>query len=323
MGKRFGLGIALAMAGLGGMAMTAARAQERFPAKPIHLVIPFAAGSAAAILAREVAKEVEPRLGQPVIVEARPGGNSIVGANYVAKSAPDGYTLLFGASSATSAARALFKSVPYDPTNDLAAVILYQEVYFTMLASPDEKGTSVAQFVEKMKRNPAKNSIGGAGSTTEILSHMLGSATRTGHTYARYNNSGLMLGDVLGGRLGAAFHNVSLTVPMLKSGQMAVLAVSSPVALNSLPGVPTLAATYPDVVLGTFNGYFAPAKTPRPVINLLHRHFTDVFRQPAFIAKSEESGRPLNMTPEEADAYVKAEEPRWLRLAKQAGIEPE
>ena len=139
----------------------------------------------------------------------------------------------------------------------------------------------------------------------------------------RYNNSGIMLTDVIAGRLGAAFHNVSLSVPMLKSGQTTVMAVSSPVPLKSLPGVPTLASTFPDVVLGTFNGYFAPAKTPRPIVQMLHKHFTDVFNLPVFIAKSEESGRPLNMTPEEADAYVRNEEPRWTRLARAAGIEPE
>lgn len=298
-------------------------AQDRYPSKAIRLVIPFAAGSAAAILAREVAKEAEPRIGQPIVVEARPGGNSIVGASYVARSAPDGYTLLFAASSATAAARALFKNVPYDPINDLAAVILYQEVYFTLLTSPEEKGSTLAQFVEKMKRTPVKNSIGGAGSTTEILSKMVDTAARTGHTYVRYNNSGIMLVDVIAGRLGAAFHNVSLSVPMLKSGQTTVMAVSSPVPLKSLPGVPTIASTFPDVVLGTFNGYFAPAKTPRPIVQMLHKHFTDVFKQPVFIAKSEESGRPLNMTPEEADAYVRSEEPRWTRLARAAGIEPE
>ncbi len=110
---------------------------------------------------------------------------------------------------------------------------------------------------------------------------------------------------------------------MLKSGPAHVIGVSSPVPLNSLPGVPTLASVLPDVTLGTFNGYFAPAKTPRPIVNLLHRHFTDVFKQPVFIAKSEESGRPLDMTPDEADAYVRSEEPRWTRLARQAGIEPE
>lgn len=305
------------------MGVAPLHAQDRYPSKAIRLVIPFAAGSAAAILAREVAKEAEPRIGQPIVVEARPGGNSIVGASYVARSAPDGYTLLFAASSATAAARALFRNVPYDPINDLAAVILYQEVYFTLLTSPEEKGSTLAQFVEKMKRTPVKNSIGGAGSTTEILSKMVDTAARTGHTYVRYNNSGIMLSDVIAGRLGAAFHNVSLSVPMLKSGQITVMAVSSPVPLKSLPGVPSIASTFPDVVLGTFNGYFAPAKTPRPIVQMLHKHFTDVFKQPAFIAKSEESGRPLNMTPEEADAYVRSEEPRWTRLARAAGIEPE
>lgn len=305
------------------LATGCAIAQENYPAKPVRIIVPFSAGSSPDIMSRMLAKELEPRLGQPFIVEARPGGNSTLGASQVAKSPADGYTLLWAASSATASARAMFKTLSYDPINDFSAVCIYAEAYFTLMVGPEFKGMTLAQYLEQMRRNPQRNSMGGTGSTVEILSKMIDAAAKTGHSHVRYSNTANMVTDAISGRLGVAIHTFSQSVPLVRSGKAHVLAVSAPVALRSLPDAPPIAATLPGVALGTFNGYFVPAKTPRPIVNALHRQMTDVFRQQVFVDRIEEAGRVMSMTPEEADAYVRSEEKRWTTLAKMAGIEPE
>ena len=301
-----------------------ASAQDNYPSKLIRIIVPFTAGSAPDVFARMLARSLEPRIGQSVIIEARPGANSILGASLAAKAAPDGYTILYATSSATSAAKALFKSLPYDPINDLAALTIFQELYLVLLVKPDEKGTSFSQLLEKIRRNPSSFSTAGASSTAEILDRMIDKAAgKPGQTYIRYANSATMVNDLLGGRLGGAFHTVSGSLPLMQSGQAYAIAVSSPVTLARMPNVPTMKATLPGVELGTWSGFFVPAKTPKAVINALYRPVAAILKEPEFVRWSEESGRALQMTPDEADAFVKAEEQRWTSLGRMAGIQPE
>ena len=305
------------------LGMASAVAQETYPSKPIRIIVPFSAGSSPDIMTRMLGKELEPRLGQPVIVEARPGGNSTIGASLVAKSPADGYTVLWAASSATASARAMFKTLTYDPINDFDAVIIYAEAYFTLMVGPEHKGTSLSQYLDQMRKDSMKNSMGGTGSTVEIISKMIDAAAKTGHTHVRYSNTANMVTDAISGRLGIAIHTFSQSVPLVRSGKAHVIAVSSPVTLRSLPDAQPISATLPGVSLGTFNGYFVPAKTPRPIINTLYRHMSDVFKLTPFVERIEEAGRVMSLTPEEANSYVRSEEKRWTELAKMSGIEPE
>ena len=298
-------------------------AQENYPSKPVRFIVPFSAGSSPDIMTRMLGKELEVRLGQSMIVEARPGGNSTLGASQVAKSPADGYTVLWAASSATSSARAMFKTLTYDPINDFAAINIYAEAYFTLMVGAEYKGTSLGQFLDQMRKNPQLNSMGGTGSTVEIISKMIDAAAKTKHTHVRYSNTANMVTDTISGRLGVAIHTFSQSVPLVRSGKAHVLAVSAPVVLRSLPDAPPIAATLPGVSIGTFNGYFVPAKTPRPIIGILHKQTSEIFKLPLFVERIEEAGRIISMSPEEADAYVRSEEKRWTSLAKMAGIEPE
>jgi len=299
-------------------------AQDTYPSKLIRIIVPFTAGSAPDVFARMLARSLESRIGQSVLIEARPGANSILGASLAAKAAPDGYTILYATSSATSAAKALFKSLPYDPINDLAALTIFQELYLVLLVKSDEKGLGFAQFLEKIRRNPASFSTAGASSTAEILDRMIDRATgKPEHVYIRYSNSSTMVNDLLGGRLGGAFHTVSGALPLIQSGQAFAIAVSSPVTLSRLPNVPTMKTTLPGVELGTWSGFFVPAKTPKVVINALYKPLALILKEPEFVRWSEESGRTLQMTPDEADAFVRAEEQRWTSLGRMAGIQPE
>ncbi len=299
-------------------------AQDRFPSKPIHIIIPFAAGSSPDVWSRLMAKQLEPRIGQPIVVEIKPGANSTLGATLVAKSAPDGYTILYSTNSATSAAKALFKSLSYDPIRDFAALTIFQQAYFAFMVRPEEKGTTFAQFLDKMRKDPGRYPTAGSSSTHEILDRMMDKASgKIGHTYVRYANSGTMMTDVVGGRLGGAFHTISGSLPFMKSGQAHAIAVSSPVPLAGMLETPLMITTLPGVALGPWSGLFVPAKTPRNVINALYQPIAAILKEPAFVRWSEEAGRAITMTPEEANNFVREEEGRWTSLGRMAGIDPE
>lgn len=298
-------------------------AQGRYPSKPIRIVVPFAAGGSPDTWTRILVKGMEPRLGQPLLVENRPGANSVVGVAYGAKAAPDGYTILYATNSGISAARALFKSLPYDPMNDFAGIIIAQESYFALMVRNEEKGVSLPAFLEKIRKNPEKYPIGGASSTQEILNKMMEGAGKLSHTYARYANPAPMVSDLLGGRLGGIIHTLNASLAMVEGGQAHAIAVSSPTRLPTLPNTPALAEVMPGVSLGPWTGYFAPAKTPRPIIDLLYQKFAEAVKEPAAAKYAENSGRGIAMPPAEVDAFIRKDEARWLRLAKEAGIEPE
>ncbi len=304
-------------------ATVCAQAPAGYPSKPIRIVVPFAAGGSPDTWTRILIKGMEPRLGQPLLVENRPGANSTLGVAFASKAAPDGYTILYGTNSGLSGARALFKTLPYDPINDFAGIIIAQESYFALMVRNEEKGTSLPAFLEKMRVDPARYPLAGASSTQEILNKMIENAGKLSHTYARYANPAPMVNDLLGGRLGGILHTLNASLAMVHNGQAHALAVSSPTRLPTLPNTPALAEVLPGVTLGPWTGYFAPAKTPRPIIDYLYQKFAEVVKEPEAAKYAENSGRGLAMPPAEVDAFVRKDQARWMALAKAAGIQPE
>jgi len=309
-------GFALVFAGI-------VQAQGAYPVKPVRIVVPFAAGGSPDTFTRIVVKGLGPRLGQPVVVENRPGANSIVGLSHMAKQVPDGYTITYATNSGLSAARTLFKNLSYDPINDFAGIILAQEAYFAVMVRNEEKDTPLPAFLAKMRADPVRYSLGGASSTQEILNKMIESSGKLSHTYVRYTNPATMISDLLGGRLGVVIHTLNASLAMVQNNQAHAIAVSSPARLPTLPNTPTLAEVLPGVTLGPWTGYFAPAKTPRPIVEYLYKQFAEVLKEPEPFKYSENVGKAIFMPPAEVDAFVKKEEVRWISLAKAAGITPE
>ena len=305
------------------LAASMAGAQDKYPSKPVRIIVPYAAGGSPDAFTRIIIKDLAPRLGQPVIVENKPGAQSLLGLAYLAKQAPDGYTIGYGGVSGLSGGRALFKSLPYEPTNDFSGIVMVQDAYFARVVRNEEKGTTFRQFLDKMRKSPEKYSIGGNSVVPEIISKMIETAAKTTHTYIRYTGPAQQVADMLGGRTGGIIHTMNPTLVMHRSGQAHAMAVSSPERLPTLPDVPTMSEVLPGVTLATWTGYWAPAKTPRPIIDYLYKQFVEALKQPAALQYSENVGKALFMPPADVDAFVRKEEVRWMTLTKAAGIEPE
>jgi tripartite-type tricarboxylate transporter receptor subunit TctC len=296
---------------------------DEYPTRPVRLIVPFGPGSGPDINARLLARALEQRVGQAVAVENRPGAGSLIGTNAVAKAAPDGYTILYGTNSGTSAARAQFKSVPYDPVNDLTGIAMSHESSLVLVVRPEEKGLTLAQFVEKMRKDPGKYPIGGTSTTGQLLSALLANNGKTGHSYVPYQNTGLQMNDLMGGRLGGTMSAIPGIPALAQAGKVHVLAVSGNSRVAAFPSTPTMTETYPGMVVTSWSGYFAPAKTPRPIVALLNRHMTEAFKEPAIDKSINDAGAPFRLKVEEIDAFVKKDEARWTELYRLARIDPE
>jgi len=303
--------------------MSSAAHAQQYPSKPVRFIIPYGAGTSPDLLTRLVGKELEPKLGQTVLVEARPGSAAMLGHAYVAKAAPDGYTLLLGANSGTSAARGVYKSLPYDPVNDFSGITIFTEGSLILVAGPEEKGLTIAQLINKIRANPAKYSMGGPNVTALVFHKLIVNAAKVDNTYVPYKDSGQMVTDLLGGRLGLAVHTMTGSIPLISAGKIAPVAVTVATRMPSMPDVPAMAEALPGVSVGFWLGYFAPAKTPRPIIDLLHRHIIAALKSPGPLKHVETGGRPQYMTPEETDAFVRKDEARWMEMYRAAGVEPE
>ncbi len=296
---------------------------QQYPVKPIRVIVPYAAGGSPDVLTRVLAKDMEPRLGQPVLVEARPGAAAMLGHALVAKAPPDGYTVLLGSNSGISGARGIYKTLSYDPINDFAGITIYSEGSLLLVAGPEEKGFSVPQIIERIRTNPAKYSMGGPNFTAQVFHKLIANATKVDNTYVPYKDSNVMVGDLLGGRLGLAAHTMTGSIPMIKAGKMTPIAVTVATRMPSMPDVPAMAEFVPGAAVGFWLGFFAPAKTPKPIIDTLHRNLVTALKTPDALNHVQTGGRPMYLTPEETDAFIRKDEARWLQMYKTAGIQPE
>lgn len=305
------------------MGAAAAAAQETFPDRELTLVVPFGPGSAPDTQSRLVGQALSEQLGQSVIVQNKPGANSMIGTAYVAHSVPaDGYTLLYGTNSGISAARAMNQSLTYDPLRDLAPVASLQEAYFVLLARPDVAGKTFAGVLEHIRTHPGTFKIGGASVTMEVTSKMMANAGKLDYIYVPYKQLSQMVTDIKGGVLDAGFSTIGTALPLVQAGEMVALAATSPERLEVLPEVPSMTESLPGVTLATWTGFFVPAGTPQDRIELLNREIAKAMQRPQIRKISAESGRPLNMSVAEFATFIKEDEPRWAKIFAEAGIKP-
>lgn len=305
-------------------APTALRAQAPFPSQPIRIIVPFGPGGSPDVFSRMLAKDLSERVKQSVIVENRPGANSILGTSYVARNVPaDGYTLLYGTNSGLSAAPAMVKSLNYDPVNDLCGVAMVQETCFAMVVSEANKDLKLDTLFQRIRANPSQVQIGGASVTTLITDKLMAQAGKLGHVYVPYKENSRMLNELMGGQIVAGYSPIPSVTPLIASRKLFPIALTGPERLRVLPGTPTISEALPGVALATWTGYFAPAKTPRPIVAKLHALLTESMQTPELQKYVLDVGRPLPMSPEQIDAFVRNDEPRWRALVAQTGVEPE
>lgn len=304
----------------------AAKAQA-YPTKPIRLIVPLVPGGNQDIMARAVADEVAKGLGQQVIVENRPGQSAIIGTQAVKAAAPDGYTLL---SVSTTFARvpAVVKSAGYDAAADFAGVSLICRIPQVLLVTPGVAARSVQELVALAKAKPGELTYGtsGSGSTGHVAAELFMRQAGIRMLHVPYKGNAQTLVDVMGGQITMMFDQVSTAAPQIRAGRVRGLGVTTKTRSPLFPDLPTLDESglpgFEDV---TWNGYVAPAGTPRDVLARLHAEIAKAVNNPEFRKRWLERGieTGASASPEEYSAYIKSETESFAQLARDAGIKSE
>ena len=297
---------------------------QEFPARLIRIVVPFAPGGNVDITARIIAQPLAEILGQQVVVENRPGGGGMVATAQVIKGPADGYTLVLGSSSTISVAPATTKNPPYDPTRDLATVGPIQAVPIVLTASSRTTITSFREFVAQAQARPGRVSVASAGTGTSnhLALELMMKQTGLKLLHVPYKGSGAALIDVVGGQVEAMMDQLTASMQHIKEGRVRALAVTTKKRSALLPDVPTLAELgFAEYDVSTFTGLFAPAGTPRPVLDKLGAALAKVLAQSAVRERFTALGVEMIETDAKTfDAYVKKDFENWRAVARDANI---
>src|SRR5688572_18615630 len=287
---------------------------QSWPYRPIRYIVPFPPGAFNDTLGRVIATELSKTLGQPMVVDNRPGGNSIIGTEAAAKSAPDGYTL-FGAALPFSVIQSLYKT-SFDVTKDFAPI--------TLVAHPSFRASSVKELIEHARRNPGKVNYGSSGNGTSVHLSMelFKSMTKTFMVHIPYKGSAPVVADLIGGQVDVMFDNVPNVIGHVRAGKMKALAVSTATRSALAPEVPTVAeAGVPGYELSVWFGVLAPAGTPREIIARLNTEIVKVLNSADVKERFAKQGVEVRTsTPEQFGELVRAEVGRWAKVIKEAGI---
>jgi tripartite-type tricarboxylate transporter receptor subunit TctC len=316
--------LALAMLASLALAMLASGAHaQAWPAKPIKWVVPFAPGGTTDILARTIGDKLAIALGQPVIIENKPGAGGGVGADYTAKAPADGYTIMGGTISTHAINASLYKSLPYDPVKDFAPITLIARVPNMLVVNPDVPAKNVAELIALMKANPVKYTFASSGNGTS--QHLSGELFKTmagvEMQHIPYKGSPPALQDVVGGQVTMTFDNITTAWPLAKGGKLRALAVTTAKRSSVAPEVPTLAESgLAGYEVGSWQGVFAPAGTPPEIVKRLNAEIVKIIRMPDVNEKLTALGaEPVGNTPEEFGALVRAEVGKWADVVKKSG----
>jgi tripartite-type tricarboxylate transporter receptor subunit TctC len=305
--------------------MLGARAED-YPARPITLILPLGAGGAMDILARgQLGPKLSERLGKPVVIENRTGGGTVIAATAVAKSPPDGYTLFFTPAGTLTTNVTLYKQLPYDPAKDFVPIALTSKVAFILAVNPSLPINSVADLVKYAKERPGQLSYGstGIGATPHLAFEMFQRATGIKLTHVPYRGMPPATNDVVAGHIQMVFTDPAFAPPLIASGKLRALAVSSLTRIASVPDVPTLDELgYKGFESVSWHMVVAPANTPKEIVSRLNKEFKAIVAQPDVREAINKMGLIANDTasPEELKHYLDAEIDRWGKLVQQVGI---
>jgi tripartite-type tricarboxylate transporter receptor subunit TctC len=300
---------------------------QSWPAKPMRIVIAQAPGSATDVISRVVANPLSEALGQPIVIDARPGAGGVLGTEVAAHSAPDGYTLFMGNNSTHGSNPAVYAKLPYDAVKDFAPVSFVASVPYVLVVDPKLPVKTVSEFIALAKSNPGKMNYASAGngSTHHFCGELLKSMTGIDMQHIPYKGSGPGIAGLLGGEVSMMFSNVADIGSQIKAGKVKPLAVTAVKRASTLPEVPTMAeAGLPDFVVTSWFGLLVPAGTPAPIVARLNAETVKVLGRAE--VKSTLAAQGLEVapsSPEQFAAHIRSEIARFTKIAKAAGIKAE
>ena len=312
-----------ALAAASTLAFAGAALAQAWPAKPIKIIVPYPPGGTSDILARAVGQKLSEQWSQPVVVENKPGATGNIGADFVAKSPADGYTLLLADIGSLAIAPSVVKALPFDPVKDFAPVIMVAYSPHLLVVHPSVPAKDARELVALAKAKPdtfnfAVSGIGGAN-------HLAGIdfAQRAGikWTYVPYKGGSQALTDMVGGQSNVMFNGMLATYPFVKDGKLKVLAVSSAKRFSAAPEIPTVAESgMPGFETGSWQGIVAPAGTPPEVVNRLHATITSILATPDMKDRLDKAGAEVRpMSPAQFGAFIRNERDRWAKVVKESG----
>jgi tripartite-type tricarboxylate transporter receptor subunit TctC len=302
-------------------------AAQTYPERPITLVIPFAPGGSTSIVGRVIADKMAQLLGQGVVVDNRPGAGGTVGTKFVAKSEPDGYTILLGYTGTLAVGPSLYKDAGYDPRKDFAPIGMIGNAPSAVVVHPSFPAKSIAELIAYAKANPGKVNFGsaGVGSVNHITGEYFARAAGITLVHVPYKGTGPALTDLLGGHIPMALAPIPAVHANVSAGLLRALATTGTTRNNLMPDVPTIAeAGLPGFEASLYYGLVAPAGTPRPIIDRLNRELRAVLASDEVTKQLSADGTAITpSTPEAYGDFIDKDEKKWSELVKASGVEPE
>jgi tripartite-type tricarboxylate transporter receptor subunit TctC len=306
--------------------LTPAAAQDRssFPSRPVRIIVPFPAGGPTDILSRVLAQRMSEDWGQPMVVENRAGGDTIIGAQAVAKAAPDGYTLLAAMDTTLVLNLATKDHLPYDPYKDFTFISLASKNTSLLTVRAQDGPSTVQQLVETARSAPGRLNYGAGILTTRLAGYLLGREAGIQVQLIPYKGSADVVQALLTGSVDFIIDGVASSLPLIQSGRFRALAKLNSRPLPALPNVPPLsiAANLPALDdISSWTGIVAPAGTPRPIVDKIQREIASAFADVGIHDKLENAGiNPVSSTPEEFESFFRKEADRWVTIFKESGI---
>ena len=296
---------------------------QNFPTKPITIIVPFSAGGTTDILARIVGQGLTTELGQSVVVDNKPGAGGNIGGSLAAKAAADGYTLFMGTVGTHAINQSLYKKMPFDPVKDFAPLSRVATVPNLLVAHPSQPFKTVKEMIAYAKANPGKITFGspGSGASPHVSGELFKSMTGTDLLHIPYKGSAPAMTDLLGGQTSVMFDNMPSAIQHVRSGKLRPIAVTTAKRSPELPDVPTIAeAGVPGYEATSWFGMFAPAGTPKPVLDKLHAALIKVLNQADVKKKiAEQGGDVVAEIPDQFAAFIQAESVKWGKVVKESG----
>ena len=307
---------AICMAALG---FTAGAHAQNYPTKPVRLINPWTPAGPAELLARQIGTKLQESLGQPFIIESKPGANGTIGATYVAKAPADGYTILFSHVGPMAIHPAVVDKMPYDTLKDFEPITQVAAGALVFLVRNDIPAKNVRELIAYAKSNPGKLSCGSVGpaSTSHLACEQLNMLGGVTTVHVPYKGSAPVVTDMLGGTISISFLNIAGVKPQIDAGQIRAIGVSTLKRSAVLPDLPAMSEVLPGFEVNSWYGMMAPAGTPKAIVNLLQRETAKILKSPDVQERLKALGlEPVGSTPEEHAKQLRSDLERWAKLAK-------